>query len=52
MSRFEIGVKDFVSGNVYYTGYTVSAKNQEEAIDEYLSFNMGQDRKAVYANRV
>lgn len=52
MARFEIGVKDVLSGNIYYAGYTISASNREAAIDEYLETNQLTQRKLVYANMV
>lgn len=54
MPKFEIGVKDLVTNNIYYTGYSIPARNSEEATDKYLqqSMNTHINRKLIYANKV
>lgn len=52
MPRFEIGVKEPVSRNIYYTGYTIHADSKDKAIDWYLQENSKVDRNLVYVNEV
>jgi hypothetical protein len=53
MTKYEIGVKNVYTGNIYYTGMTVHADNRDKAIDNY--FTISRDdvaRNLIYANEV
>ncbi len=53
MSRYEIGIKDESSKNIYFTGYSFQAPNKETAISEYIK-HTGETcpRELIYANEV
>lgn len=52
MPRFEIGVKEPISRNIYYTGHTIHAHSKDKAIEWYLKQNPEVDRNLVYVNKV